>query len=267
MAARRLIHAASFTAAVLASPLTSDRTHAQTIRPLSTDRPDRTESPYSVPAEHFQLEMDLVTFGHFATHDLTIDGLGAAPFNLKYGFTNDVDVQLVFTPYLRTASTPAGGTEEVDDGTGPLGVRFKINLTGNDSDGVAAALLPYIFTPTRGTEKLDNTLYGLLVPVTFPLAGDRAVGTMIGVEQLGDTETFGIASVTISTPIVGGWGGFVELFSVVDGFGDEDGQIVTLDAGIVFAPRDDWALDAGVYYGVTSEAENWRVFVGASARR
>lgn len=267
MAARRLIRASSFTATVLASPLTGDPAHAQTIRPLSTDRPDRTESPYSVPAEHFQLELDLVTFGRFANDGVTIDGLGVVPFNLKYGFTNDVDVQLVFTPYLRTASTPAGGTEEVDDGTGPLGVRFKINLTGNDSDGVAAALLPYIFTLTRGVEKLDNTLYGLVVPVTFPLAGDRAVGTMIGVEQLGDTATFGIASVTFSTPIVDGWGAFVELYSIVDGYGDQDGQIVTLDAGVVFAPRDDWALDAGVYYGVTSDAENWRVFVGASARR
>lgn len=267
MAARRLIHATSFTAAVLASPLAGERAHAQTIRPLSTDRPDRTESPYSVPAEHFQLEMDLVTFGRFANDDLTIDGLGVVPFNLKYGFTHDVDVQLVFTPYLRTASTPAGGAEEVDDGTGPLGVRFKINLTGNDDGRTAVALLPYVFVPTRGDDKADNALYGLLVPVTFPLAGDRAVGAMIGVEQLGDTETFGIASVTFSTPIVEGWGGFVELYSVVDGFGDEDGQIVTLDAGVVFAPRDDWALDAGVYYGVTSDAENWRVFVGASARR
>ena len=267
MAACRLIHATGFTAAVLASPLMSERTHAQTVRPLSTDRPDRTESPYSVPAEHFQLEMDLVTFGRFENDDITVDGLGVVPFNLKYGFTHDVDVQLVFTPYLRTASTPAGGTEEIDDGTGPLGVRFKINLTGNDSDGVAAALLPYIFTPTRGIEKLDNTLYGVVIPVTFPLAGDRAIGAMAGVEQLGEDETFGIASVTFSTPIVDGWGGFVELFSVVGGFDDEDGQVVTLDAGVVFAPQDDWALDAGVYYGVTSDAENWRVFVGASARR
>jgi hypothetical protein len=29
------------------------------MRPLSTDRPDQTESPYTVDAGHFQIEMDL----------------------------------------------------------------------------------------------------------------------------------------------------------------------------------------------------------------
>jgi len=31
-----------------------------TVRPLSTDRPDRTESPYSVPKGWLQIESDLV---------------------------------------------------------------------------------------------------------------------------------------------------------------------------------------------------------------
>jgi hypothetical protein len=266
MAARNLFGARTHTLIALAAVLGTGTAHAQAIRPLSTDRPDRTESPYTVPAEHFQLEMDFVTYGHFATDDLTLDGFAVAPFNLKYGFTNSVDVQLVFTPYLHEKST-SGGVEAVEDGTGPLGLRFKINLAGNDDGSTAIAVLPYLIAPTRGIEKLDNTLVGVVVPVTFPLDGDRAFGVMAGVEQLGDNETFGIASATFSTPIAEGWSGFAELYSIFDGFADEDGQIVTLDAGLVFAPRDDWALDAGVYYGVTSDAENWRVFVGASARR
>jgi len=34
-----------------------------TVRPLSTDRPDRTESPYSVPKGWLQIESDLVSHG------------------------------------------------------------------------------------------------------------------------------------------------------------------------------------------------------------
>lgn len=267
MAARRSYHVASLVAAALAVSSANDAARAQSTRPLSTDRPDRTESPYSVPAGLFQLEMDLVTFGRFEGDGVSIDGLGVAPINLKYGITGDIDAQFLFAPYVRTSTTVGNGAEDTDDGTGPIGLRCKINLAGNDDGATAVALLPYFLVPTRGEEKLDQTLYGLLVPVTFPLAGDRALGAMIGVEQLGDRETFGVASITISTPIAGAWGGFVELFATADGVEEADSRIVTLDAGLVFAPRDDWALDAGVYYGVTSDAEDWRVFVGASARR
>lgn len=267
MAAGRLFHVATLVVVVLTTPPVLDVARAQSPRPMSTDRPDRTESPYSVPAGLFQLEMDLVTFGRFEADGVSIDGLGVAPFNLKYGISGDIDAQLLFSPYVRTTTMIADGPEETDDGTGPIGLRCKINLAGNDDGPVAVALLPYVLAPTRGGEKLDNTLYGLLVPVTFPLAGDRAIGTMAGVEQFGANETFGIASITFSTPIAPGWGGFVELFSTVDGFAEADSRIVTVDTGLVFAPRDDWALDAGVYYGITSDAEDWRVFIGASARR
>jgi hypothetical protein len=33
------------------------------MRDMSTDRPDKTESPYTVDAGHFQFEADLVSFG------------------------------------------------------------------------------------------------------------------------------------------------------------------------------------------------------------
>ena len=231
---------------------------------MVTDRPTRTDSPYSVPAEHFQLEMDALTFGHYADDSIEIDDWSIAPFNLKYGFTDRVDVQLLFTPYQYN-KVLEGGDEAVDDGIGPAGLRFKINLAGNEGTGTAVALLPYIIAPTRGIEKLDYTVYGLAVPVSFPLDAGRAIGAEAGVEQLGDIRTFGRASVVFTSPVAGGWSGFVELYGIMDGFDDEDGQIVTLDVGGVFAPRDDFALDLGVYYGITSDAENWRVFAGLSA--
>ena len=40
----------------------TNRTPEAQLRELNTDRPDLTESPYTVDAGHFQIEMDLVTF-------------------------------------------------------------------------------------------------------------------------------------------------------------------------------------------------------------
>jgi hypothetical protein len=87
------------------------------------------------------------------------------------------------------------------------------------------------------------------------------------VEQTGSSTTFGRVSALFSTPIAGGWSGALELYGSANGFESADDQIVTVDVVGVFAPHDDLALDLGLYYGITSDAENWRVFAGLSARR
>jgi len=231
---------------------------------MVTDRPTRTDAPYPVPAEHFQIEMDALTFGHFSSAGTEIDDFAVAPLNLKYGFTNRVDVQILITPFERT-SVKENGAKSTDDGFGPIGMRFKINIAGNEGTGTAVALLPYVVAPTRGIDKLDNTVYGLNIPVAFPLENGRAIGAAAGMEQIGGNNTLGRVSVLFSTPIAGGWSGALELYGSADGFDDADEQIVTLDLVGVFAPRDDFALDLGLYYGITSDAEDWRVFAGLSA--
>ena len=69
------------------------------LRELSTDRPDQTESPYTVDAGHFQVEMDF--FNYTADRDtaggadLRARAWSVAPLNLKLGLTNRLDVQLM----------------------------------------------------------------------------------------------------------------------------------------------------------------------------
>ncbi|HUR44642.1 MAG TPA: hypothetical protein VMZ27_02110, partial [Candidatus Saccharimonadales bacterium] len=78
-------------------------TPAALVRELNTDRPDKTESPYTLDAGHFQLEMDLVSY----TYDRYTDPSGGprteswaiAPFNIKAGLMNNVDLQLVVGTY------------------------------------------------------------------------------------------------------------------------------------------------------------------------
>src|SRR5687767_14556340 len=64
-------------------------TPRELMREMSTDRPDKTESAYTVDAGHFQLEMDVVSYGydrHNVARDHTVsDNLAIAPFNFKVG--------------------------------------------------------------------------------------------------------------------------------------------------------------------------------------
>src|SRR5271165_7071915 len=66
------------------------------MRELSPDRPDKTESPFTVDAGHYQLEMDFANYTYDDSGGTTTRAWNVAPFNVKAGLLNNVDLQLVF---------------------------------------------------------------------------------------------------------------------------------------------------------------------------
>jgi hypothetical protein len=106
-------------------------TPRESMRPLSTDRPDQTESAYTVDAGHFQIELD---FLHY-TYDRDGSGGGevrtrafsVAPFNLKVGLLNNVDLQLVVDPYVRSKSVDrVADTTAKSSGFGDVTTRLSV---------------------------------------------------------------------------------------------------------------------------------------------
>ena len=69
------------------------------MRELSSDCPDETESPYTVDAGHFQLEMDFANYTHNKTAAQR-QSMHVAQFNFKVGLFNTVDLQVVYDNYL-----------------------------------------------------------------------------------------------------------------------------------------------------------------------
>jgi hypothetical protein len=78
-------------------------TPRERMRGLSTDRPDETESPYTVDAGHFQIESDLIAYIHdhdtAEGADTVVDSWSVAAVNLKAGLLNWMDLQLVLDSY------------------------------------------------------------------------------------------------------------------------------------------------------------------------
>ena len=236
------------------------------IRPLSTDRPDRTESPYSVPARWFQFETDLVSHGRIEDESEVLTGTSALSFNAKYGLTPRMDVQFIFTPWLRSELERPGLPGEAESGTGQLGVRLKRNLWGNDSGETAMALIPFAIVPTHGADPIDIVTWGLLAPVAFDIGNDRALSVMGGFTRIDNDEMWWIASASLGTPIAGNLSGFLELYVSRGGFERDAVDDVTIDAGFTYAAGEKWQFDAGAYLGTTSHTEDWRVFLGAATR-
>src|SRR5881296_631365 len=73
------------------------------MRDMATDRPDKTESPYTVDAGHFQFEMDLLNYAYDRDNgipgDTRIETVSIAPVNLKLGLCNRADFQVLLQTY------------------------------------------------------------------------------------------------------------------------------------------------------------------------
>jgi len=110
------------------------------LRELSADRPDKTDSPFTVDAGHFQLEVD---FSNFSYHKLNSEErhlvsreYQIAPMSLKVGLLNNLDLPLELAPWKwERAENETRGAVEKHAGFGDITPRFKINLIGNDGGG------------------------------------------------------------------------------------------------------------------------------------
>jgi hypothetical protein len=93
------------------------------MREMSTDRPDKTESPYTVDAGHFQFEADLVSFGidRWNAEGERVFGVNVANVNIKAGLLNNLDLQLVVENYVYQ-QVRADGVTARKSGFGDLSV-------------------------------------------------------------------------------------------------------------------------------------------------
>ncbi|MBI3886919.1 MAG: transporter [Opitutae bacterium] len=234
------------------------------MRALSSDRPDATESPYTVDAGHVQLEAS------FLTHT-RVDALTTvreiAPVNVRVGLANAFELQFVFDGLIRTrTSDPRTGVTETRSGSGDLTVRAKFNCRGNDG-GVAVGVMPFVKLPTNsggiGNRSLEG---GVIVPLAFGL-GAWTLGAMTEVDCVRDAAETGYAAVWINTVTVGHGlterlAGFAELAS---GAGD-GGHAFGFNCGLTYAVSADLQLDCGANFGLSRAAPDRVLFVGITSR-
>jgi hypothetical protein len=236
------------------------------MRELSPDRPDVTESPVTVDAGHFQLEMSLVDYTHDGGGGAETDALVAAAFNVKVGVLNNVDLQLGLDPYVNVRTGSAR-----QDGVGDAVVRLKVNLLGNDGGPVALGVMPFVKLPTA-TNDLGNDHYegGLILVAAFELPADFGIATMLEIDAVRDADNAGfgtafVHTVTLGRPIAGDLSGFVEYVGVTSVNTGSTYQAV-VGGGVTYGIGEDLLLDAGVYFGLSDAADDFNAFVGLTYR-
>ena len=240
------------------------------MRDMSTDRPDTTESPYTVDAGHVQVELSFFDYTRDDFSDGDFEALSLLPTNLKLGLLNNADVQLVFEPYAREELDDADGGKV--DGMGATQIRFKLNLWGNDEGNTALALMPFVQLPTADDElgATDHVEGGLIVPLAMSLPQEWSLGVMAEIDAVRDDadEGYGaqfVHTATVGHDIAGDLAGYVEVI----GIASHDlglGYIAVLGGGLTYGLSADMQLDTGVNVGLSDDADDLNAFLGLSVR-
>lgn len=248
------------------------------MREMITDRPDTTESPFTVDAGHFQFELSLLDYAYNDDGGVLGDTLSVLPSNIKFGLLNNVDLQLVFTPYVRERTRSNGAETRTDGFSDDTQIRLKLNLWGNDgpqarSIDTAFAVMPFVKFPTgSGDLSNDHVEGGLILPLAVALPADFGLGMMVKVDIVYNEASggYGVNFVHTATlgraiPCIEQLGGYIEYIGIAPHQTGGTYQAIA-SSGLTFALNDNWVLDCGGTVGISDSADDFTVFVGMSFR-
>lgn len=249
----------TITALAVAILVSQMLTGANTLRPLSTDRPDTTESPYTVDAGHFQFELEIGAL----TRDGGETSYAMGELNAKYGLNMCTDLQFILPLYNHIA----GGAESFGD----TQIRVKRNLWGNDDGETALAVMPFIQLPT-GADGISNDQVegGIIVPFGFQGVGGWSYGIQAEFDLVADDVGSGhhfsfLTSATAAHALTEKTGVFFELVAIFSE-GSEATSEYYFNSGLTYGVSDILQLDGGVRVGLSGDSEDFNPFVGVSAK-
>lgn len=238
------------------------------LREMSTDRPDTTESPYTVPRGMIQVEASVADYSRDAVAgDGVSDQWTFGQINLKLGMSHASDLQLVVNSHAVAGESERGDRSRTS-GFGDVTLRYKHNLWGNDAGTTAFAVMPYVTIPTHTGLSGEAWQGGLILPLAISFSERLSLGVMAEVDLVHDVETGGtdlewLHSASLGVALTERLGMFFELVGIA---GDDTAYAASCNAGITRALSDNLVLDAGVRIGMNRAAADFGIFSGISFR-
>lgn len=235
---------------------------------METDRPDVTESAYSVSAGHFQFESDLVRMAFNKSDGLSNTEIAYNLANLKLGLTEKMDIQFVIPTFVSIRTTEIATDKLINKSSGfdDITVRIKYNIWGNKGGKTALAVMPYISFPTSSISYNGHT-GGVIIPFALELKKGWSFGTQIAIgfsKEDNDRYYNGyLYSFTFGKTLSSKLSVFTESYISYASF--EKSTEAYFNGGIVYALGDNFNLDAGFNYGLT-KASDKVLFTGFSFR-
>jgi hypothetical protein len=246
------------------------------LRDMTTDRPDITETPFSIDAGHVQIESTVLGFARSRA-----DGLGAvsdtyelAVTNVRLGLTHNVEAGFVWQPFGLVYTHGGRGSGTRVTGIGGLELRAKINQWGNDTftkpGASALALLSFVVLPTDRHNGItpDFGEGGLIIPYAVKLTDKLGLGINAGLSWVKSDAGGGYHAEHVASASLGvEWSDKLGTFYEVAGrFNAEGGDQVVLGTGLTYRLNKNVQLDAGINFGISPAADRLNPFMGLAVR-
>jgi Putative MetA-pathway of phenol degradation len=247
------------------------------LRPMTTERPSKTDSPYSLDAGRVQMETNL--YGYVQNDDCVSANcsqsrqhfLGGST-NLRIGVTDNTDMQFITDLYRdQTIDDSSASTRTERQGVGDTLVRLKVNAFGNHpADTYSLGVLPYVKLPTNQDDLGNNDVEGGIgLPFNINIDGGWNVGGMTQFNLVTNGSS-GYDPAYTNSLIVGktlndALSAYTEFYTYkADQTGAE--WLNTLDFGAVYAVTQNFRIDANAHIGVTDAADDLNLFIGTAYR-
>jgi hypothetical protein len=239
------------------------------MRAFETDRPGRSNSPYTVDAGHFQYETDLFVWSFANAGGVTTRLFAVADPVLKLGVLTNTDVEVAFGGYQTLRSTVRSTKTVLDaDGIGDVDIRIKQNLLGNEG---GLAVIPSMKIPTSSHYLGNNQVEGgLIATLQFNLPLDLSLILMSEVDLLKNAADSGKHAnftnlISLAHPIHGNLSGSLE-FAAAVGTDAATLPAQTVDFTLSYALTPNLQIDAAFYVGLDRGAPARTAYIGLSQR-
>lgn len=232
-------------------------------RDLSPDRPDTTESPFTVEPGRFQVETGIWAFAKDKSDGVKTETWTVGETNFKFGLSQCQDLQLVVRPWIHEQSTDG----ETREGFGDIELRLKWNLWGNDSGKTAGALLPYVSIPSHTSVSSGEWEGGLIIPVSVEISDKLDLGFQVEAargwnDDDRDYDWDILHSIVLGIGITEKVGAFIEYVGV----GGDSAYEASADAGITWNLTENLQCDFIVAAGLNKAAEDFSISQGITFR-
>jgi hypothetical protein len=238
-------------------------------RPYNTDRPSKTDSPYTVDAGVFQIESDVWNWTLDYEKGVRTRTWIVGNANFKLGLTNWMDLQVFPQFYVnKRTSGPGFGKPLEQDGFGDTTIRLKINLLGNDGGKLVIGFLSSLKIPTN-TGDTGNHVWepAFELPVSYSLPWGFTLFAQTRIDILDKPRSSNMQvqwqnPIGLSRTIVGNLSGYVEFYDAVS----SGPWVGTLDTGLIYQVTPNCSIDVNSFFGLTRSAPDYNVFTGFGYR-
>ena len=229
---------------------------AQELPSIQTDRPDQTESPFTVPKKHLQIETGVA----FEKIDGENNSYTYPTVLLKYGVNDIFELRLIpeyVTSHIQTVKY---------SGFTPLTVGFKTRLAEEKGILPMLSFIGHLSIPAAASKNFKTSWYAPSFRFTMQhtLSQKVSLGYNIGAEWNGETpDPAFIYTLTTGYSLSEKLGAYFEMYGFLIQKSISDHRV---DGGLSYLLKNNMMIDISGGFGINKYAPEYYVATGFSVR-